>query len=120
MKQRFRYQLEGSTPAGSTRERDASVLHEPAAEEARFASWEATARCGRSPSKWQFSIRPTFYQTAWFMAACIAGAVLLIGGAWRLHVRQVRHRLRCSLASAPPEPRIIHVASEPRQSGSAV
>ena len=39
---------------------------------------------------WDFSIRPVFYQTWWFMALSLVTLVGVVGAFWQLHLRHVR------------------------------
>ncbi len=45
----------------------------------------------------EFSIDPRFYQTAWFGAACVAGFLTLLWGAYRFRVRQLQHEFNLRL-----------------------
>jgi ligand-binding sensor domain-containing protein/two-component sensor histidine kinase len=111
MKQRFRYQLEGFDAgwidAGARRQAFYTNLP-PKKYRFRIMGSDGEGGWTQPEQVWQFSIRPTFYQTAWFMAACIAGAVLLVGGAWRLHVGQVRHRFALLIGERARLSREIH------------
>jgi signal transduction histidine kinase len=57
---------------------------------------------------WTFSIAPTFYQTRWFQALCIAGALGVIGLAWQLRSRQERARLLLVMEERARVGREIH------------
>jgi PAS domain S-box-containing protein len=41
-----------------------------------------------------FSLRPRFYQTLWFLAACVVGAFLLGSAGYQLRLRQLKRRTR--------------------------
>jgi signal transduction histidine kinase len=42
---------------------------------------------------WHFAIAPTFYQTGWFLAACLLSSGLAIVALWQLRLRQIRKEL---------------------------
>lgn len=42
---------------------------------------------------WEFSIAPTFYQTRWFLGACLLATALAVVALWRLRLHQVRKEL---------------------------
>jgi signal transduction histidine kinase len=57
---------------------------------------------------WEFSISPTFYQTAWFYAACATAAALSIFSTWRLRLRGVRKEFALLLGERARLSREIH------------
>lgn len=59
-------------------------------------------------AQWAFSIRPTFFQTNWFYAACFAAFSLLVLGAWQVRARQVRREFALVLAERARVAREIH------------
>jgi signal transduction histidine kinase len=61
-----------------------------------------------SGADWEFSIRPTFYQTAWFYAACTMLSLLAGWAAWRARVGQVRRGFTLVLAERARIAREIH------------
>src|SRR5262249_1268773 len=61
-----------------------------------------------SGAVWEFSIRPTFYQTNWFYAASFVTLLLAAWGAWRVRVGQVRRRFSFVLAERARIAREIH------------
>src|SRR4051812_40732607 len=94
-KVRFRYRLEGFDASWieAGRQRQAVYAHLPP-RSYRFVV-QATKHDGswsEPGAAWEFSIAPMFYQTAWFAALSLAGAVLIAWGAWRSHIRQVRQQ----------------------------
>jgi signal transduction histidine kinase len=42
---------------------------------------------------WVFAIAPTFYQTRWFLTACLLAGGLTVVAVWRLRLRQIRKEL---------------------------
>ena len=94
LKERFRYQLEGVdvdwVEAGTRREAFYANL--------RSGQYRLrVARAGgpaapESVAVWNFSIRPRFYETAWFTALCAAFAGLMGWAAWQLRLRQLRRQ----------------------------
>jgi signal transduction histidine kinase/ligand-binding sensor domain-containing protein len=111
LKQNFRYQLEGFDAgwieAGNRRQAFYTNLP-PRKYRFRVMSSNADGEWSGDGAVWEFSIQPTFYQTAWFMVACIAGGVLAVGGAWRLHVGQVRRRFALLIGERARLSREIH------------
>jgi ligand-binding sensor domain-containing protein len=57
---------------------------------------------------WTFSIRPTFYQTRWFILVCASGAMLMIAAAWRFRLHQVRGQFTLLLGERARLSREIH------------
>jgi signal transduction histidine kinase/ligand-binding sensor domain-containing protein len=57
---------------------------------------------------WSFTIAPMFYQTTWFAVVCVVAVVAAVGGAWRLHLRQVRRRFALLLGERTRLSREIH------------
>lgn len=47
----------------------------------------------RAGTTYRVTQEPHFYQTRWFLAATLVGALLVIGGAYRLRVRQISQQL---------------------------
>ena len=47
---------------------------------------------------WDFSIRPVFYKSLWFLALCAVTVAGLLGGGWQLHLRHVRRESSLVLA----------------------
>ena len=55
-----------------------------------------------------FTIAPRFYQTAWFLPACVALAAVAGWSAYRLRVRQIRERLNLVVAERGRIARELH------------
>jgi signal transduction histidine kinase/ligand-binding sensor domain-containing protein len=51
----------------------------------------------------EFSIAPAYYQTAWFGALCVAGALGLLWAGYRIRVRQLHHRFDMALEARVSE-----------------
>ncbi len=111
LKQHFRYQLEGFDAgwieAGTRRQAFYTNLP-PRRYRFRVMSGDGDGTWTQSGAVWEFSIKPMFYQTAWFMVVCAAATVLAIGGAWRLHVRQVRRQFALLIGERARLSREIH------------
>lgn len=58
--------------------------------------------------EWAFRIRPAFYQTWWFAAACLGFAGLSIGAAWRVHVLRMRKQFSLLLGERARLSREVH------------
>jgi signal transduction histidine kinase/ligand-binding sensor domain-containing protein len=111
LKTRFRYQLEGFDAswidAGSRRQAFYTNLP-PRAYRFRVVSSNDEGTWIDTGAAWSFSIQPTFYQTPWFYAASVALAGLVIAGAWRFHLRQVRTNFALLLGERTRLSREIH------------
>jgi ligand-binding sensor domain-containing protein/signal transduction histidine kinase len=46
----------------------------------------------RSSSAWAFSVQPAFYQTSWFVMACVATSAMILWGAWLLRLSAIRRQ----------------------------
>src|SRR5207245_2330198 len=62
----------------------------------------------QSGAAWEFSIRPTFYQTSWFSAASFVLLMLAAWAAWRVRVAHERRRFSFVLAERARIAREIH------------
>jgi signal transduction histidine kinase/ligand-binding sensor domain-containing protein len=111
LKTRFRYRLDGFdqdwVDAGGRRQAYYTNLPPRAYRFQVMASnsegaWEDAA------AVWDFSIRPMFYQTAWFWTASVLALILAVWGAWRLRIRQVRHQFSLLLGERVRLSREIH------------
>jgi signal transduction histidine kinase/ligand-binding sensor domain-containing protein len=108
---RFRYRLEGFdhdwVDAGVRREATYTNLAP-----GRYTfQVMATSTDGTWPARgaaWDFAVAPMFYQTTWFLAACVLGVVGAITAAWRLHLRRVRAEMSILLAERARVAREIH------------
>lgn len=107
---RFHYRLEGLdtgwVDAGTRRQ--AFYTNLPP----RQYRFQVTADNDGVPSEsaavWEFSIRPTFYQTNWFYAACTVTLVFVVWMSWRLRVAQVHRRFSLVLQERARIAREIH------------
>jgi len=110
-KQQFRYRLDGFdanwVDAGTRRQAFYTNLP-PRQYRFQVMSRDVDANWTGAATTLQFSIAPAFYQTVWFMIGCVALAVLAIGGAWRLHVGQVRRRFALLIGERARLSREIH------------
>jgi signal transduction histidine kinase/ligand-binding sensor domain-containing protein len=108
---RFRYRLDGFdrdwVDAGTTRQASYTNL---APGEYRFlvSARNSEGTWTDPPTQWQFAIDPMFYQTRWFYALCAVVLLMLVCGAWRLRVRQVRGQFALVLAERIRMSRAIH------------
>lgn len=110
-KTRFRYRLEGFdaewTEAGT--ERHASYARLPAGDyRFRVATGASDGSWEGQEASWQFTVRPLFYQTAWFVGACAGVTVLLTWTAWQLRVRRIRRQFGLLLGERVRLSREIH------------
>ncbi len=111
LKTRFRHRLEGFddtwVDAGTTR--SASYTNLPP----RLYTFQvmATGPDGTftgTPVAWRFEIRPAFYQTWAFATMSTLALGVAIGGAWRLHVRRMRHQFSLLLGERARLSREVH------------
>ena len=111
LKTRFRYRLEGFDPdwidAGTRRQ--ASYTNLPRRlYRFRVQASNADGTWNEQDASWDFSINAHFYQTGWFIAACIALVVAVPWAAWRLRIRQMRKQFSLLLAERTRLSREIH------------
>jgi signal transduction histidine kinase/ligand-binding sensor domain-containing protein len=95
LRQHFRFKLEGFDRDwidGGTRRQAFYTNLPPRQYRFRVMSTDANGEWVEPGAAWTFSIKPMFYQTRWFTASVVAALVLIVGAAWRLHVRSVRRR----------------------------
>ena len=57
---------------------------------------------------WDFSIRPMFYQTWWFMILCTVTLAGLVGAFWQLHLQHVRREFSLVLGERVRMSRELH------------
>ena len=111
MKQRFRYRLEGFDSdwidAGGRRQAIYMNLP-PRGYRFHVQTADAQARWTEAGETIDLSIPPHIYQTAWFAAAMVLGAAFLVGGSWRLHVRQVRRQFALLIGERARLSRELH------------
>jgi len=111
MKERFQYRLEGVdadwVDAGTRREAFYPNLRSGTYrfQVARLAG-DQTA--DESTVAWEFSIRPMYYETWWFMWGCVGVAALIAGGAWQLRLRQLRRQFALVFAERARMSRELH------------
>jgi signal transduction histidine kinase len=92
---RFRYRLDGVDAEwiDGTGRRQASYANlRPGSYRFRLQATN-TATGDDAETTWAFAIAPAFYETRWFLAACLGAALLAILGLWRVRVGQVRRQL---------------------------
>lgn len=111
LKDRFQYRLDGIdanwVTAGTRREAFYPNL--------RSGSYRfQVARLADNPSAdasiatWEFSIRPMFYETWWFIGGCLGVAILIGWGAWQMRVRQLRRQFAVVYAERARVGRELH------------
>lgn len=110
LKERFQYRLEGIDSdwvvAGSRREAFYPNLRSGTY---RFrVARIASDQFSNEPAIWEFSIRPMYYETWWFMWGCAAAAGLAGWGAWRLRLRQLRRQFTLVFAERARMSRELH------------
>ena len=100
-KTRFRYRLEGFdtdwVQAGASRQ--ALYMNLPP----RTYRFQVVANNDAGTwhlpgATWDFSIRPVFYKSLWFLALCTVTFAGLLAGGWQLHLRHVRREFSLVLA----------------------
>jgi len=111
MKQRFRYRLDGFDKdwieAGSRRQAFYTNLP-PRQYRFHVQTTDAEARWTEAGETLELSIPPHVYQTMWFGAALLVCAALVVGGSWRLHVRQVRRQFALLIGERARLSRELH------------
>lgn len=111
LKQQFRYRLEGFDPdwisAGTRRQAFYTNLP-PRDYRFRVMSGGVDGSWRGAGESWAFAIEPMFYQTRWFMVLSIGLLVAAVGGAWRLHVGQVRKQFALLIGERVRLSREIH------------
>lgn len=111
LKQQFRYRLEGFdadwVSAGT--QRQASYTNLPPRAYRFHVIASGPDGSWRDPGQtWAFTIEPMFYQTRWFMLLSVGLVVAAVGGAWRLHVGQVRRQFALLIGERARLSREIH------------
>jgi signal transduction histidine kinase/ligand-binding sensor domain-containing protein len=111
MNARFRYRLEDFDPAwidaGARRQASYTNLA-PGSYRFRVVTERDDGTWEEPGALWEFSIRPTFYQTPWFYAACVTAAAGAVFSAWRLRLRGVRKEFAVLLGERARLSREIH------------
>lgn len=110
-KRRFRHRLDGFDPDWI----DAGTRHSafytnlpPRDYTFRVMATDADGAFTDAIGEWRFRIRPAFYQTWWFAAACLGAAALSIGAAWRVHVLRMRKQFSLLLGERARLSREVH------------
>jgi len=99
-KNQFRYKLEGHDPewqnVGNRRQAFYSDLG-PGNYRFRVIASNNSGVWNEEGASLDFSIAPTYWQTDWFRALCIAALILLLLAAYRLRVRQLQRTFSMTL-----------------------
>lgn len=111
LKTRFRYRLEGFdtdwVEAGARRQ--AFYTNLPARRyRFRVIASNSDGTWTEPDVAWDFSISPKFYQTSWFLAACVGAVLVIPWVAWRLRIRQVRKQFSLLLGERARLSREVH------------
>ena len=95
-KMRFRYMLEGgSRLAGRWHRRQAFYTNlQPGDYRFRVMASNNSGVWNEAGAALAFAILPAFYQTTWFRALYVAAFLALLGGVYKLRIRQVQLRWR--------------------------
>ncbi|HEV3199384.1 MAG TPA: histidine kinase [Bryobacteraceae bacterium] len=92
-KMRFRYKLEGrdSDWRDDVENRRQAVYNDlpPRSYRFRVIASNNSGVWNEAGASFDFSIDPKYYQTAWFLALCVAAFLALIGGLYRLRLRSL-------------------------------
>jgi signal transduction histidine kinase len=111
LKDRFQYRLEGVDTdwvvAGSRREAFYPNLRSGSYrfQVARLTSDQPPEE---SAATWEFSIRPMYYETWWFLWGCVALAGLMAWTAWQMRLRQLRRQFALVFAERARMSRELH------------
>lgn len=110
-KTQFRYKLDSFDPSwiAAGARRQASYTNLPPGNY-RFlvSASEGDGRWIDAGAPWAFTIRPAFYQTAWFSVTLAITAAAALWGGWRLHTRRVRREFSLLLRERTRVSREIH------------
>jgi signal transduction histidine kinase len=109
-KVRFRYKLEGfdSEWMDAGIRRQAFYTNLPPGNYLFRVSAENNGVWNQSDATWEFSVRPTFYQTVWFYLICASAAALTVLCIWRLRVRRIHEQYALVLAERTRLGRELH------------
>jgi PAS domain S-box-containing protein len=94
---RFRYKLEGQDPEWREVLNDRRVQYSnlgPGQYHFRVMASNNSGVWNEAGAHLQFAIVPAYYQTTWFRALSVAAVVSVLGAAYRLRIRQLRHEER--------------------------
>lgn len=111
LKERFQYRLEGIDAdwvmAGTRREAFYPNLRAGTYrfQVARLADDDVASA---STATWEFSIRPMYYETWWFIGGCFGVAALIGWTAWRIRLRQLRRQFAVVFAERARMSRELH------------
>jgi ligand-binding sensor domain-containing protein len=108
---RFRYWLEGFdenwVEAGRSRQAVYTDLS-PGHYRFHVTAGNKEGLWSESGTTWGFMVKPSFYQTTWFIGGWVALAGIGLWGVWLLRVRHLRHRFGLVLAERARVAREIH------------
>lgn len=111
LKTRFRYRVEGFDADWV----DADTQREAAYTNLRPGQYRFHVVASNSDGTWpdagtvlDFSIQPQFYQRTWFSVACLGVLIVVLAGAWRFRLRQVRWQFSLLLQERARLSREIH------------
>jgi signal transduction histidine kinase len=107
----FRYMLEGFDAnwvnAGSARQALYANLR-PGRYRFRVAAGKEDGVWSDPAAVWEFSLRPAFYQTSWFYATVLLGALLALLAVWQLRQRKIQRQFSLVLEERARMAREIH------------
>jgi signal transduction histidine kinase/ligand-binding sensor domain-containing protein len=111
LKTRFRYRLDGFDrdwiDAGVRRQAFYTNLP-PRTYRFRVTASNDDGSWSEAAGVWAFGIQPRFFQTTWFLVACVALLVATVGAAWQTNVRRVRNQFSLLLRERARLSREIH------------
>ena len=111
LRQHFRFRLEGFDgewiDAGSRRQAFYTNLP-PRNYRFRVMTTDAEGLWSEQGAALDFTIRPMFYQTTWFLVVCVGAVALVVGASWRLHVRRVRLQFALLISARARLSRELH------------
>lgn len=111
LRQHFRYKLEGFDgewiDAGPRRQAFYTNLP-PRSYRFRVLTTDADGGWVEPGASLDFSIRPMFYQTTWFLVSAVVGLAAAVGASWRLHVKRVRHQFALLIGERARLSRELH------------
>ena len=107
---RFRYHLDGFdvgwTEAGTRRQ--AFYTNLPPREYTFRVEAQIDGEASVDSATWRFTLRPMFYQTAWFYGASAGVLLIALWAAWRVRLRVVQHEFAMVLGERTRLSREIH------------
>ena len=110
LKTNFKYRLDGfdSTWIEAGKRRQAYYTNLPPRQYRFHVVASDTGGTVQSTAAWEFSIKPTFYQTNWFYGASAGALVIAVLVAWRLRLRYVKREFAVLLRERTRLSREIH------------